>query len=248
MIAATGRQIAAIVLDLEGTMTPTSFVYEALIPYARDQVAAFLEHHRTDEAVLRDLRGLLAERARDAAAGHAPPPWQDELPSLEVQSATAYVHWLMARDRESAPLRSLQGKIWSLGLRRGRLTGLVYDDVAPAVRRWTAAGKRVCTFSATSAATQRLLLSRNEAGDLAPMFEAHFDAGTGAQREVDSYRRIADALALPPGRMLYLSDLEAELDAASDAGLHTVLCVRPGAEARAEPGHPRIRSFGEVPG
>ena len=36
------RPPAAIILDIEGTTTPISFVYDVLFPYARDHAAGYL--------------------------------------------------------------------------------------------------------------------------------------------------------------------------------------------------------------
>jgi methionine salvage enolase-phosphatase E1 len=48
----------------------------------------------------------------------------------------AYIAWLMARDRKSTPLKSLQGKIWERGYRSGQLSSPVFTDVPPAFERW----------------------------------------------------------------------------------------------------------------
>ena len=46
-----------------------------------------------------------------------------------------------------------------------------------------------------------------EHGDLTPYFEAYHDTTTGPKREPVSYRRIAEAFALAPSRILFLSDV-----------------------------------------
>jgi enolase-phosphatase E1 len=53
----------------------------------------------------------------------------------------------------------------------------------------------------------------------------------GHKREVESYRRIAETLDLSPENILFLSDVEAELDAATDAGFQTIHIVRPGTQS-----------------
>ena len=51
---------------------------------------------------------------------------------------------------------------------------------------------------------------------------------------------------LPPGEILFLSDVTAELDAARDAGMQTGLLLRPGNKPAEANGHPVYRSFDEL--
>ena len=81
--------VRALLLDVEGTTTPITFVTRVLFPYAREHVRAFLEAHAHDAAVAADLRALAAERAAEEGP-LAPPPW-----SSTIEAAVAYVHFLM---------------------------------------------------------------------------------------------------------------------------------------------------------
>jgi enolase-phosphatase E1 len=56
----------------------------------------------------------------------------------------------------------------------------------------------------------------------------HYDTTTGPKKEAESYRKVAAEFRLPPGEILFLSDVVGELDAARAAGLATALVVRPG--------------------
>jgi enolase-phosphatase E1 len=228
-----------VLLDVEGTTTPVDFVFKVLFPYARARVAAFLEAHASLPEVARDLEGLRDERGQDAAAGRNPPAWDGS-----AAGAAAYARWLMDRDRKLTPLKSLQGQIWAEGYARAELRGQVYDDVPPALARWTESGRRVAIFSSGSVLAQKLIFGHSDHGDLTPFLSAYFDTTTGAKREAESYRRIAAALAAPASTGLFVSDVVEELDAAREAGLATALAVRtpPGPEAN---GHRVIASFDE---
>jgi len=108
---------------------------------------------------------------------------------------------------------------------------------------------KVSIFSSGSALAQQLLFSHTEAGDLTRFIDNYFDTTIGPKTEVDSYRRIAAALSLPAREVLFISDVVGELDAASAAGMQTLLCVRPGNHA--QPGskrHQNIQTFDEIPG
>ena len=132
----------------------------------------------------------------------------------------------MDRDRKSTGLKSLQGRIWEDGYRSGDLKGEVYPDVLPALERWRRQGIDIAIFSSGSVQAQRSLFRNSVAGDLTRFIRAYFDTTTGPKREPESYTRIAAALEHSPSDVFFISDIEAELDAARAAGMRTALCVR----------------------
>jgi enolase-phosphatase E1 len=232
----------AILTDIEGTTTSIAFVYDVLFPYA----AARLERTcaRTDPdpdlqealARLRDEHSGEATRAEDTA-DDPPPPFGDGAP---------YARWLMAHDRKSTGLKLLQGLIWDEGYVRGEIRGHVYADVPPALAAWQAAGRRLRIFSSGSVRAQKLLFGHTDYGDLTPHFEGFHDTTTGPKQEPAAYTAIAAAFALPPGEILFLSDVTAELDAAARAGCRTGLLVRPGNRPAVAGEHPVYTSFAEI--
>jgi 2,3-diketo-5-methylthio-1-phosphopentane phosphatase len=158
------RGIGVVLLDIEGTTTPIAFVHETLFPYARRRVRAFLAAH-DDELDVRRARDLLvAEHAIDLERD-APPL----APPKSIDALVDYVEWLMDRDRKSPGLKLLQGEIWEQGYRSGELRGLVFDDVAPAIRRWHDAGLRVAIYSSGS----ELVRARRDAVDDAVRLGCH---------------------------------------------------------------------------
>ncbi len=239
-------RIRAILLDIEGTTTPANFVHGVLFPFARARVEEFLRLHQADAGVQQDLDALRRQRAAEAEAIVDLTPWQDDSSEAQVKSAVAYIHWLMDRDRKFSALKSLQGRIWEAGYRSGELRGQVYPDVAPAFARWRQQKRAIAIFSSGSVLAQKLLFAHSSAGDLTPFIDAYFDTATGPKQEEQSYRRIAAALALAPGEIVFLSDVTAELDSGRRAGLETLLCVRSGTAEPAGASHPIIRTFDEV--
>jgi enolase-phosphatase E1 len=240
--------IAAILLDIEGTITPIAFVVDVLFPYARKNLRRHLETHANSPAYGVLFDQLREEHAADQRQGEPVPAWVDATPATRVDSAARYAEWLMDRDRKSTPLKSLQGDIWEAGYRRGEFVGEVFDDVPPALARWSSQGVRIGVFSSGSVAAQRLLLQHSSAGDLTRFVRWHFDTTTGKKTSPDSYRHIAAAIDVSPGGILFVSDIVAELDAARSAGLVTTLAIRPG-NAPPPPvhGHGVIRTFDEIP-
>jgi enolase-phosphatase E1 len=234
--------IDCVLLDVEGTTTPISFVHDTLFPYARARATAFLERSVADTIV----EDLAREHERDRARGESLPPWSDGSPAARRASAAEYVSWLMDRDRKLGPLKTLQGLIWEDGYATGELRGEVYPDVKPAFERWTRDGQRIAIFSSGSVLAQQLLFRHSSAGDLTPFLSGYFDTSTGPKADATSYTKIAHALQVRPAGLLFVSDIVAELDAARGAGYDTRLSARPPDPTPRASTHEVVQSFDAI--
>jgi enolase-phosphatase E1 len=197
---------AAVLTDIEGTTTPIAFVHRTLFPFARARLPAFLEQHAANGAVasiIREVRALA--------------PGQPPLMTL--------LGW-MDQDAKVTPLKELQGLIWREGYATGTLHAEIYPDVADRLRAWHADGVRLAVYSSGSVEAQKQLFAHTRSGDLTGLFGCFFDTRIGAKRETGSYHAIAAEMALAADTILFLSDVEAELDAAQAAGLRTCQLVR----------------------
>jgi enolase-phosphatase E1 len=242
----------AILLDIEGTTTPLSFVHDVLFPYARARLEPFVRE-RWGTPVLHDIvAGLATEHAADAAARDRPPAWLASTGEEAIGSALAYCRWLMDRDgkpgaRKSPALKHLQGLIWDRGYEAGELRGLVYPDVPPAFRRWREEGRTIAIYSSGSELAQRRLFATTEFGDLTSFIARFFDTAIGAKADPASYQRAAAALHCSPGEVCFVSDMTRELDAARRAGLEVRLALRPGNTPQENAGSfPPLATFDEV--
>jgi len=244
----TTGSIRGILLDIEGTTTPIAFVHEVLFPYARSRVKSYLAAHFDSAETLADLAQLRVEHAADVEQGLEPPALVNGLRDTEINSIVSYLHWLIDRDRKSTGLKAIQGKIWRQGYLEGCLKAPLFEDVAPALRRWRRAGLKVSIFSSGSSLAQQLLFGHTEAGDLKQFIDSYFDTTSGAKTAIESYRKIAESLRLPPREVLFISDVVRELDAARAAGMQTLLCVRPGNHPQPHDEHHQIiQSFDDIP-
>ncbi len=226
--------IEAIITDIEGTTSSISFVHEVLFPYAAEHLPAYLREHRSDEAV----RLVLADTAALAA-----------LPEDDTEALIAQLLSWIAEDRKVTPLKTLQGLIWEQGYRRGDYRAHVYADAADYIKRWHDAGLPLYVYSSGSVYAQKLFFAHSEAGDLLNLFSGHFDTTTGAKQDSESYRRIAAAIGRPAEKLLFLSDIEAELDAARAAGMQTCWLLRDGSPegiSAANAPHPIAHTFADI--
>jgi enolase-phosphatase E1 len=240
------QSVCAILLDIEGTTTPVDFVYKALFPYARSHLRQFLSRHRLFSDVGADIAELHEEHRVDAEQGLNPPRLWGNTPEEELESVVEYLEWLMDRDRKSRPLKSLQGRIWEEGYKRGELRGQVFGDVPRALGRWQKQEKKIGIFSSGSVLAQKLLFTHTPAGDLSRHISHYFDTTAGSKTDKQSYQNIARVLQLVPSEIVFISDVSTELDAAKSAGMHTLLCLRPGNRPQPPGTHMLIQTLDEV--
>lgn len=231
-----------VLLDIEGTTTPISFVYDILFPYARERMRAHLEALPASAPIIDALR---TESNAERNAGHDAPAIPADADHAKTHAAAADVAlWLMDHDRKSTPLKELQGQIWRTGYERGEIKGVVYPDVVEAMTRWNDQGLRVAIYSSGSVQAQKLIFGYSDQGDLRPHIDAYFDTTTGPKKEAESYHSIARALDVEPADILFLSDNIDELHAANAAGLAVRLAVRPGNAPVESDAYARVEHFG----
>jgi enolase-phosphatase E1 len=214
----------AILIDLEGTITPIAFVRDALFPHARRALPGFLRARGADPEVRRWVDAVAAEIGQQG----------------DDAVLAALLAWI-DQDRKHTALKALQGMVWEDGYERGELKGPIYPDAVAAMKAWSAAGHSIHVYSSGSVLAQKLLLRHSTAGDLAPLVSSWFDTEIGGKREAGSYEHIADRVGRSPAAPLFLSDIVEELDAARSAGFATVLIDRLA-------DHPRPRRGDELRG
>jgi enolase-phosphatase E1 len=222
--------VKGILLDIEGTTTPISFVYNVLFPFARRRL------HTWPAAEL--ISRFNSDFSKDMAAGLQPPPLQTD-PAL-------YVEWLMDQDRKSTALKTLQGEIWQKGFESGLLRGEVFDDVPDTLAVWRREGFDVRIYSSGSVVAQRLLFSTTPYGDLTRFLNGFFDTTTGAKTDPASYAAIARAFGVPPAVITFVSDALVELRAAERAGFAVACSVRPGNAPQPEHDYPVITTLTQL--
>lgn len=218
-----------ILTDIEGTTSAIDFVHRVLFPYARQRLPDFVRaHHETPEirAALDAVRAETGDRDDEAAIA-------------------TLLHWIDI-DRKAGPLKTIQGLIWETGYAERDFSAHLYVDAWDQLRSWHEAGVPIYVYSSGSIAAQKLFFRYSVFGDLGGWFKGHFDTTSGAKREADSYRRIQAALGVEPGDILFLSDVEAELDAAQAAGLGTVQLCRSDTRPESHGRHRCVASFREL--
>eukprot|EP01064_Diplonema_japonicum_P025899 TRINITY_DN37318_c0_g1_i1.p1 TRINITY_DN37318_c0_g1~~TRINITY_DN37318_c0_g1_i1.p1 ORF type:complete len:314 (+),score=45.91 TRINITY_DN37318_c0_g1_i1:25-942(+) len=219
--------VETIVTDIEGTTTPIPFVTSVLFPYALEHVENFLKQNY--EQSTEQINSMRTEAAKAAQTQPETPLIKDSTHSKEEIIATVVANFKYNSDKnlKVTPMKALQGMIWKNGYASGNLKGKIFNDVAPAFRRWKEQGKKVAIYSSGSIPAQKLLFGNSSDGDLLDLLCGYYDTTTGSKREASSYTAIAASLNAPPSSILFLTDMVPEATAALAAGYKTILLNRP---------------------
>ena len=225
--------IRVILTDIKGTTSSIAFVHKVLFPYARERMGEFVRDWQHEDPTVGEQ---LDEVARVSGCE------RDDIDGL----VRTLEQWIDG-DRKETSLKTLQGMLWEQGYQHGDFDGHVYADAAEYLRFWHDRGLRLYVYSSGSVKAQKLIFGFSNEGDLTPFFSGYFDTNVGGKKEAASYHHIVDKLGVEPATVLFLSDVEAELEAAEAAGLQTCWLVRDGDLPEAE-ARPVARDFREVDG
>jgi enolase-phosphatase E1 len=219
-----------ILTDIEGTTSSISFVKDVLFPYADQKMHSFLKEH----GHLPQVANLMEDVRNHVEEPHA-----------NLDRVTEILRTWIAEDRKITPLKTLQGLIWEAGYKNGDYRAHVYEDAVVQIKHWRSLGKRIGVYSSGSIHAQKMFFEHSESGNLLGQFDEHFDTTVGNKKEHTAYVHIAEALQMLPQRILFLSDVKEELDAAREAGMETVWVVRDGKRPQIET-HTVVSNFHEI--
>lgn len=221
--------IKAIVTDIEGTTSSLSFVKEVLFPYARAHIGDYVRCHADEEKISALINDVRMETEAE----------------LDLEAVIAQLEQWIDEDRKIAALKTLQGLLWETGYRQGDFQGHLYEDAKQNLQQWRQQGIRLFVYSSGSVYAQKLLFGYTEYGDLNDLFSGYFDTQVGAKTETASYLKIIEAIDCAAEEILFLSDIEAELDAAKAAGMQTVWLVRD-KEPDTNATHLQVNNFNDI--
>ena len=223
--------VTHILLDIEGTTCPVSFVAEVLFPYASSSLERYLEQHQDEAEIKSLLQGVEMAWKEDVHPEAIALLEEQDFP-IKMKAIAQYLKQLIARGIKLTELKDLQGRIWHSGYASGELVAPLFPDVPEALERWHDKGFTLAVYSSGSVPAQQLLYGHCQAGDLRPLFQHWFDTKTGIKQAKESYLMIAKSMGTAPSDVLFISDALQELEAADAAGMKTLFSDREGNPAR----------------
>jgi len=225
VVKSKGPIVSAVVLDIEGTTTPISFVADTLFPYIRRELREYVESRWDEPLMQQDFLALreLSESREDL------PNIPAEGSKEELQDALCQcVTTQMDSDMKTTALKALQGHMWKDGYANGELQGEVYDDVITALNKWRKIQLPVYIYSSGSVGAQKLLFGNSTHGNLLDFFSGHFDTNIGLKVEAESYGKIAEEIEIEGKHILFVTDNINEAYAAQQSSWNVVIADRPG--------------------
>lgn len=231
-----------ILLDIEGTTASVDFVHDVMFPFVTRNLSSFLDSAWGQTETAAACERIAMDAGHENLAAWQKATGRDARELVEQQIAE-----LMRGDVKATGLKAMQGLVWQAGFESGELVAPIYEDVLPELKRWKAAGFDIRIYSSGSIAAQKLFFGHTQHGDLLGYFSGHYDTTIGGKKDSVSYQNIAEDMGVKPSEILFVSDLEGELDAASAAGVQVAAAIRPGNKPLSESASfPRISSFAEI--
>lgn len=228
--------IKTILMDIEGTTTSISFVHDTLFPYSTKKLPEFCTNHSESEEVqhwLSEAQRTIQEEDPNFIKG-------DLNPTVIVPYLLS---WIKA-DRKHPALKGLQGLVWREGYEKNVYQSHIYPDVLPTWELWANKGITLAIYSSGSCEAQKLLFGHTSSGDITSFISHYFDTKVGPKKEKQSYAAISQSLSSDPEDILFISDIEGELDAAKQSGLCTLQMVRSGTTPTKK--HARCDTFSHI--
>lgn len=212
--SATGdlMKIAAVVTDIEGTTSSIGFVHDVLFPYALKHIGNFVREHGEERDV---MRVLVRISENTGIALH------------KIEDIIKLLQQWIREDSKDTELKALEGMVWEKGYKQGIFQAHVYEDVPEVLQKWQQEERNLYVYSSGSIKSQQLFFRFSECGDMRLLFSGYFDTTIGPKREVKSFINLAQAIALQPESIMFISDVKEELDAAAYAGFRTTWVLRP---------------------
>lgn len=205
-----------LLLDIEGTVCPITFVKDKLFPYFLHQYPSYLS---SVEFPIVNARGDL-----ESILQGFPPEYTTSKESLQ-----AHINHLVLNDVKDPTLKAFQGIVWKLGYDKGDLKAPLYADAIDLLN----SNEKIYIYSSGSVAAQKLLFSHVDVHgklvDLTPRLLGYYDITTsGFKQDQSSYTKIAASMGAQPQDIVFYSDNVGEVAAAIAAGMEARVVVRPG--------------------
>ena len=200
-----------VLTDIEGTTSSLSFVKDVLFPYAARCLPEYIRTNKHQPQVQVELNAV-AEKIQVSG-------------SDEEAIIAALLSWIK-EDKKETPLKNLQGLVWQLGYEAADYQAHMYADAVAWLQERKNEGLTLYVYSSGSVQAQKLFFQYSDHGDIRSLFSGHFDTTVGKKTEPEAFRVISRQCEIAPEETLFLSDVEAELDAAKSVGYWTARLLR----------------------
>ena len=201
-----------ILVDIEGTISPISFVKEVMFPYSKKKLEEFLKNNFEKP----EIKEIISEIEKIVGK------------KLSLDEVIEILKKWIDEDKKITPLKEIEGYIWEEGFKTGELKAPLFEDAYNKLKEWKDKGYKIYIYSSGSVKAQKLFFSHSIYGNILNLFNGHFDTKIGNKKEKNSYLRIAQEIGAKPEDIIFLSDSLEEIKAAKEAGLQVIKVSRDG--------------------
>ncbi|XP_074603991.1 enolase-phosphatase E1-like [Brevipalpus obovatus] len=228
----------AIVFDLQGILRCDDLDTEVFIPYIRSNTKDYLKQYWSDPEIIQIVQNLRTQSIdihyrRD----------RDDCPVVEDEeddetnadnfesclcSLLQFLEWQMTNKQETVDARKLHKKMILEGLDTREITIPVYEDVQPALNKWTKKFKiKVFVLGSLEEIFMDKVLARTKAGNLHNWLSGFLDSSFGQLTDSKTFSNVIAALNTKPTKILFITNSGKVAKAAEKCGLSVMLIERP---------------------
>lgn len=215
--------IRAFLIDIEGTISPISFVKDVLFPYSKEKVCDYLKNNEKYlDTLLKELKEITKE----------------EDISLICEKLKEFIDL----DLKLKPLKDLQGLIWEEGFLSKVFVAPIYEDAYRFLEKAKEKGYELYIYSSGSLKAQDLFFSNTNYGNIKYFFNGFFDTSIGSKKDPKSYLNILKETKKKSNEVIFLTDSLDEINASREANIESILVDREDKLSFS----PKINSFDEL--
>ena len=147
-----------LLLDIEGTTCPVSFVSDVLFPFAKQELSDYIKKYWNKSSHNKPIQAAKKEWLDDPSLGSNQTKQQFMKGEIEeIDGLIQYLKHLISIDKKSTALKDLQGKIWEHGYKNGELKSQLFPETSECLREWREQGLTLSVYSSGSIHAQKLL-------------------------------------------------------------------------------------------
>lgn len=213
----------AILFDVNGTATNTTFADRVLSTYFRHSLFPFLKQNWSHTQVQRDIK-MLREVAKDKKW---PAIAEESEAALVIQeSVRNLVEYLLDQRIDCLELAQLRFHVWFDGYAKGFLLTQVYSDVAIQMQKWRCDQDiKLYVVSNGWSVANKVFLSHTNQGDMTLLIDDFFDTSVGQMTESETFDKILKQIKQSAKEVILFTKSGPMAQAAAKVGVTPILVL-----------------------
>ncbi|KAH9406168.1 Enolase-phosphatase E1 [Tyrophagus putrescentiae] len=220
------RKPKAILFDIAGTVTHTTFMDKVLAAHIRRNAATFVHNNWANGQIQADVELMRTAAAKNKSWPQIPPA-NDQAAVCDSVAKLAN-HLLDSSDNaDCLGFAQLRFHMWFDAYAKGQLTTAIYSDVAIQMKRWRCDYDiKLFVVSHGWSEANKVFMSRTNQGDMTLLIDGYFDTKGGAWEEGASFKKLLEGqlhLSGGQGAVVLFTKTGAVARAAATAGIMPII-------------------------